>query len=237
MSSSTLNSKGLAGFRRGIVIAVIITLTFLLCLLASAPAHEVWIEADAEGKPVVRFAEYGEDFEKSPGHLDGLFPVIAWTVDDSGKPRMLETVKKEDGYNILEADFKKPLFVDAGFIVMKRGEGPARKPNFYARWHEPSLGAAKTALNFDIVPTGEGSEVQVYFRGKPLPAAELTVIAPDSKEEQLKADDTGKAKFTITVPGNYLIYAKHQREDVAGFAAGVAYDALSHNCSLYWKQP
>lgn len=37
-----------------------------------ALAHEVWIEDTPDGQLIVRFAEYGEKFEKSPGALDAL---------------------------------------------------------------------------------------------------------------------------------------------------------------------
>lgn len=222
--------------QRSFMIAFIIVFSFLLCLLASAPAHEVWIEETSDGKVMVRFAEYGDDYEKSPGYLDGLYPVVAWTPGEKG-PNLIDAVKKEDGYLLTDATTKQPLLVEAPYAVMKRGKGPARKPLFYARWHTPSLGAAKPALNYDIVPTGNGSEVQVHLRGKPLPEAKLTVVAPDGKEEEITANAEGKVTFDAAKPGNYLIYGKHQREEFPGLSVGVAYDTISHNCSLFWKQP
>lgn len=210
----------------------------LTALAAAAPvaAHEVWIE-ESEGKLVVRFAEYGEAFEKSPGHLDTLSVSGAWTLGDDGKPTPFEVQKKADHFLLVSASPAKGVQAEAGFAVMKRGEGPARKPNFYARWHHAAAGPAKPALVFDIVPTGTAGEVQVFFRNRPLAEAKITLVSPDGKEQELTADKDGKAKFTPDKSGNYLLYCKHQREDIAGFSGGVAYDALSHNCSLLWKQP
>ncbi len=207
-----------------------------LLFAGAARAHEVWIE-ELDGKLVIRFAEYGEDYEKSPGHLDSLSPPQAWAAGADGKPTLFEVQKKADHFLIVGADPAKGAQAESGFAVMKRGDGPARKPNFYARWHHAAAGPAKPALVFDIVPTGTPGEVQVYFRGKPLPEAKITVVAPDHKEEELTADKEGKAKFTLGKAGNYLLYCKHQREDLAGFSGGVAYEAVSHNCSLIWKQP
>lgn len=203
----------------------------------ASQAHEIWVEEAEEGKLMIRFAEYGDDFEESPGHLDGIYPVVAWTLDDEGKPKEIQAEKKQDGYLLVDAKADKPVLVETGYIVMQRGEGPPRKPYFYARWYQPSFGAAKPALIFDIVPTGNAGEVQVYFRGKPLPEADVTLITPDNKEKELKTDKDGKVSFTPEVSGNYLLHCKHRREDLAGFASGAAYDQISHNCSLIWKQP
>lgn len=222
--------------QRTLLITLFILLT-LLALVLAAPAHEVWIEEGPENQLILRFAEYGEAYEKSPGHLDGIFPVTAWTFGEKGKPTPLEVKKQTDGFLLLNASPAKPTLAETGFIVMKHGEGPTRKPFFYARWHQPSFGAAEPALNFDIVPTGNPGEVRVFFRGKPLPDAEITVITPQPKEQKLTADKDGKATFTPEGPGKYLLYGKHQREQVPGFAAGSAFDVISHNCSLLWKQP
>lgn len=199
-------------------------------------AHEVWIE-ELDGKLVVRFAEYGEDYEKSPGHLDSLAQPQAWTAGEDGKPKTFEVEKKADHFLLVGATPDKGVQAETGFAVMKRGDGPARKPNFYARWHHAQAGPAKPAMVFDIVPTGTVGEVQVFFRGKALADAKITVVTPDNKEEELTADKDGKAKFNPAKSGNYLLYCKHQREDLAGFSGGVAYEAVSHNCSLIWKQP
>ncbi len=55
------------------VSAVAVLCAAQLCLIANKSfAHEVWIEDTHEGQLVVRFAEYGDDFEKSPGALDAM---------------------------------------------------------------------------------------------------------------------------------------------------------------------
>ena len=212
------------------------SLITLLCLTSALSAHQVWIE-ELDGKLVVRFAEYGEDYEKSPGRLDSLITPQAWTTGDDGKPAAFEVQKKADHFLLAGATTAKGALAETGFPVMKRGEDPARKPNFYARWHHAAAGEAKPSMMFDIVPTGIPGEVQVFFRGKALPDTKVFVVPPEGKEEELTTDKDGKAKFTIGKSGNYLLYCKHHREDLPGFSGGVAYEALSHNCSLIWKQP
>ncbi|MEZ0389808.1 MAG: hypothetical protein ACAI34_22200 [Verrucomicrobium sp.] len=211
-------------------------LSTLLALPSLSRAHEVWIEDTKDGKLVVRFAEYGEEYEKSPGHLDALATPEAWAAGPDGKPKAFAVEKKADHYLLVDAKPEQGVQAEAAFAIMKRGEGPARKPVFYARWHHAKAGAAAPALTFDIVPTATPGEVQVFFRGKPVPEAKVNFVPPAGKEEELTSDKEGKVKFTLGSAGNYLLYCKHQREETAGFSGGVEYSAVSHNASLIWKK-
>src|SRR5262249_19707249 len=141
---------------------------------------EVWIEDTSDGQLIVRFAEYGEKFEKSPGALDALTLPFAWTPavetpkegptaagesraakEDrdirAGKVDAFEVQKKSDGFFLAGSTAAMPAQIETGFTVMGKAgdpEKPARKPFFYARWHPPGAGAAQPGLNFDLVPTG-----------------------------------------------------------------------------------
>jgi hypothetical protein len=57
----------------------ILTVATALTLTCAATAHEVWIEDTPDGKLVVRFAEYGDKYEQSPGALDAVTLPFAWT--------------------------------------------------------------------------------------------------------------------------------------------------------------
>lgn len=238
----------------------------LTTLLPRASAHEVWIEDTPEGKLVVRFAEYGEKYEQSPGALDALTLPFAWTAaasvleKDSQKPAAsiapgapareqrdiragqvtaFEVQKKSDNFLLVNADPAKPAQIETGFTVMgKQGdsEKPARKPNFYARWEPAGLVAGTPALNFDLVPTGQAGEVGLYFRGKPIAGVKVKLYPPAEAEQELTTDDKGFVHFTATKPGLYLLAAARYREDVSGFFGGKGYDVTSHNCSLAWRQ-
>jgi hypothetical protein len=209
-----------------------------LLLVTAATAHEVWLEDTPSGQMVVRFAEYGEDFEKSPGALDMLSLPAGWTVASEEKVTPFEVVKKADHFLLSAASPAHAAQIETSFAVMgKPGnpEKPARKPYFYARWHVPGSAGAKPALIFDLVPTAAG-EVTVYFRGKPTAGVKVTFHPPKGEEQQLTSDDSGRVKFTATVPGLYMMAAAHQREAVPGFSGGKPYDVVSHNCSLAWRQ-
>ncbi len=229
----------------------------------NASAHEVWIEDTPDGQLFVRFAEYGEKLEKSPGALDALTLPFAWTpgVESSpeankvnekelrgskeerdiraGKVQDFSVRKTSDGFLLSDASAAIPVQIETGFTVMGKAgdaEKPARKPFFYARWQPAGLIAAQPALNFDLVPTGSAGKVCVYLRGKPLAGAKVKLYSPTEPDQELTSDAEGLIHFTATKPGLYMLAAARQRELIPGFFGGKAYDVVSHNCSLSWRQ-
>ena len=234
--------------------------TFALASIASA--HEAYIEDTPEGKLVVRFAEYGDKFETSPGVLDTLVLPYAWRSSTNAKPPeapkgtetaanremraikegqvdSIEIQKKSDHFLLVGADPKQPAFFQADFTVMGNGGDatkPNRKPIFYARWGEPGSGDAKPELNFDIVPTSKPGEARIFLRGKPTAGIKVTLYPPAEAEVELTSDETGLIKFTATKPGLYFIKGGRQRETFNGFFGGKQYDVLSHNTALTWRQ-
>lgn len=208
-------------------------------LVVTANAHEVWLEDAPGGQLVVRFAEYGDAYEKSPGALDMLSLPGAWKAGSEGKVVPFEVIKKNDHFLLSGATPADAAQVETSFGVMgKPGnpDKPARKPHFYARWHVAGT-PAEPALNFDLVPSATAGEVTVYFRGKPVAGVKVTFHPPKGEDQELTSDESGKVKFTTTGPGLYMMAAAHQRETTAGFSGGKPYDVVSHNCSLAWRQP
>lgn len=202
----------------------------------SAFAHSVWLEDTPDGQLVLRFGEFGDEFEKSPGHLDEMGYPVTWTPGADGKPALFKVEKKSDHYLLLSAAPTQAALAETDYLVLASKDKPGRKPLFYARWHVGSA-AAVPALNFDIVPTGEPGTVRVYFRGKPLPDVKITVHVPKGENQELVADKEGVAHFATPMPGLYLLTCAHQREPTPGFSGGLSYEMVSHNCSLAWRQP
>jgi hypothetical protein len=198
--------------------------------LTTVHAHSVWIES-SDNQLMIRFAEPGEDFEKSPGQLDNLSAPIAFTFA-TNKPARVVVTKKTDGFLLLGASPTNVTCAETVFTV--RG---GRKPNFYARWQPAGLSAAKPSLTLDLVPTGKPGEVRVYFRSQPLGGAEATLRTPDGKDAELTTDAEGFLHFEPTQSGQYLLTVPHHREPLAGFYGGTPYAETSHNASLCWKQP
>lgn len=212
-------------------------LAVLFTTLSSVGAHEVWIEDTPDGRLVVRFAEFGGEYEKSPGALDSLSLPTAFALGADGKSKSSATERKADHFLLGDLSPKVAAHIETAYDVMGGGDKPGKKPFFYARWQAADAGAAKPALTFDLVPTGRSGEARVTFRGAPLPGAKVTAYVPGGAEEELTADADGLVRVSAEKPGFYLLVGKAQRESQNGFWGGRAYDTLSHNCSLAWRVP
>lgn len=219
-----------------------IKLPFLALALMSLPAitssaHELWIEELPDGAGVgVRFAEWGEDFEVSPGHLDSFLQIAGWTVDAEGKPQVFDVARKSDHFLLGKLEAAKPAFAQAHFTVRQMDPAkPARAPIFYCRWQPEGAGAGTPSMIMDIVPTGTPGEARVYFRGKPLADAEVGLHAPAVDEIKLKTDAEGYVRVTdLSKTGAYLLTIARYSEDLPGYYHGVNYGITSHSASLYW---
>lgn len=206
-----------------------------LLLTADLSAHSVWIEPLPDGKLALRFGEWGEDPETSPGHLDSLTGLAA--ASDGAGDVVLE--KNSDHYLLKDASDAQSAIGTAGYPVMKRGDAPARRPIFYARWWPASRPAVTAPANaLDLLPAaGQPQKVLVGFRGKPVPAGvELTFYPPGEKEVKLATDDTGH----VTLPeaanaGLCLLTLGRYSEDAPGEFEGKPYEIASHSASLCWR--
>ena len=215
-----------------------IALALLSLLPLSVSAHSLWIEELPDRAGVcVRFAEWGDEYEKSPGHLDSFSEVSGWTLNDKGEPQLFDVAKKNDHFFLGQAPAGKPVFAQAHFTVRKLHEDkPARAPVFYCRYQPAEGGAGTPALTMDIVPTGKPGEARVYFRGKPLPEVEVGLEAPGLKEKgTLKTDAEGYVRVEdVSKPGQYQLTIARYSEDLPGFYHGVPFGITSHSASLYW---
>lgn len=209
--------------------------SFVLTLALEVSAHSVWIEPGADGVLWIRFAEPDGRFEKSPGHLDSLTPPVAVTV--AADPAPLAVEKRRDHFRLADGAVDRPVVCETAFAVMARGNGPARKPNFYARWQPAVPWRAEPGMTLDLVPEGEPGRVRLLFRGRPLAGKAVTLRTPDERETKLESDAEGMVRFPVDQSGPYLLTVAHHREDLPGHHAGRRYDQTSHNASLCWHQP
>ena len=209
----------------------------LLLLAQSATlvtrAHTVWIEPDAGGCLVIRFAEPGDDYETSPGHLDALSLPLAFVLGSATNgPVPMDTRKQTDHFSLAQLPATNRVLVESAFTV--RG---GRKPLFYARWQPSLRGTGEPLLTFDLVPTGTGDGVRAWFRGEPLRGVKATLRTPDGKERPVEPDADGVFQLPALSSGLHLLSIAHYREPVAGFHLGRRYEQTSHNCCLTWYQP
>jgi hypothetical protein len=200
-------------------------------LATAAHAHTVWIELNGSGHPVVRFAEPGEPFETSPGHLDGLTPPLA--IRDSDEATItVAAVKQHESFLLSGVTENDRLAVESIFTV--RGD---RKPCFYARWQPRGNAPKGPRLTLDLVPTERPGAVRAYFRNRPLGNVPAQLRLPNGVPLELWADPDGFIRFEPQGPGQYLLTIAHHRETRSGFHRGQAYERVSHNAALTWIQP
>lgn len=209
-----------------------------ICLIHSivpAMSHSVWIEANGEKNAVViRFGEFDEDYESTPGYLDVLDPLKVYTIPEGGEPVKLEFQMFEDGYNV-HGGMPENIFVETAFPVMSRAGSPGVHPHFYARYIDGFSKKVHPQMTMDIVPTGNKNEVQVFFKGRPLAQVKLNLYTPEANDAEYVTDDEGKVSISCDETGLYMLKIARHREERSGFSRGVIYDYESHNCSLTWN--
>lgn len=213
---------------------VALAITALLATVQTATTHSVYIEPNESGDLVIRFAEFGDDYETSPGHLDSLENMSAWK-READEPKVLEVTKKSDHFAVTGAKVSDSLQAETGFPAMTSGSGPGRKPYFYARWRSSETEVGVPSAVLDLVPTGKPGVVRAYFRGKPLAGVDATLFTPEANDQELKTDDEGYLRFDAPdEKGLFMLKIGRHREERVGFSKGTEYGLVSHNSVITW---
>ncbi|MBU0724014.1 MAG: DUF4198 domain-containing protein [Alphaproteobacteria bacterium] len=203
-----------------------------------ASAHQVWIE-QKDGGAQLYFGEFGDNLrEVSPGLLDRFTKLDASLLTNAG-PRAL-TPEKGDKFFALDAKPGKSesiIAAETAYPAFERKEGEKTIRTVWtpAARYISDFSARTASLALDIVPTGkiEGGaiEMQVSFKGEPLPKAKVEVTALSGWARTHLTDEAGK--FSITLPWKALYVAEVQHTDkTAGERAGEKYDAAMYVTSL-----
>lgn len=216
-------------------------LTTLLFLTTTAltplSAHSVWLEPLPDGQLALRFGEWGEEPETSPGHLDSLITPTAVMLKD-GEPVPFTLGKKADHYLLSGASATDMVSAKSDYAVMQRGDSPARRPIFHARWWPASRPSAETPLTtLDLLPSAtHAGHILVIFKGQPVAAGvELKLHAPGVEDAKLLTDATGHVKLPeIANAGLCLLTLSRHSDPTPGEFLGKPYEIASHSASLCW---
>lgn len=197
-----------------------------------AHAHQIWIEP--AGKVYsLHFGEYDENLkEVTPGLLDKMpTPVVSAVSGD--KTAQVEPLRLKDGFvlNTAKSDCLIAEVRNYPTFERKNGDQITRGKWVPAARHANKLDAQAPANFLDIVPTGKNGRFAVYFRGKPLPKAKVTLVAPNGWQKQLQSDQNGEVEVTTLWRGLYLLEVAH-KENSAGEIGGEAYDSASFTSTL-----
>jgi hypothetical protein len=217
---------------------LVFTLLFLAAFFViSAGAHDVWIEDTPDHHLVIRFGEFGDEVETSPGYLDALTQPQAWTKTNGPGPIAFEIQKQTNSFLLVGASSTNMAAAETAFQVLSAKDKPARFPIFYARWQPAGAGPGTPILTFDLVPQKKPGDIRVYFRGQPVEDETISAYGPDDFQTELKTDSYGIVHFDLKKPGFYLFTCNHYRETQFGYAGGRPYDLVSHNASLTLRLP
>lgn len=219
-----------------IIIKYISSILLIHLIQLSCYGHSVYFDENKSSRIKIRFGEFQDEYEESPGYLDSLDTISAWKIDDKNEPEKLETKKQINGFSI-NAINSDNIAAQTGFPIMAR-QDQARKPYFYARWCPSFKSKSTPSLTLDIVPNGKEGEVKVFFRGKTLSGIKLKLYSPDYNEVELVSDKNGLVVFkdSLKSKGIYMLKIARYSEKVSGYDQGKLYEIISHNCSLSWNQ-
>jgi hypothetical protein len=206
-----------------------------------AGAHQIWIEPDGERSARIHFGEFRENLrEASPGLIDRFGAMEAHAIAADGSRQRLVPSKQAEGFAMrLPASATSALIAeDRGYPAYDRTEGGTSQRAVYrpaARW-VPGWAAQGPVLDLDVVPTGRPGEVQVHFKGKPLPRAKIALVTASGWGREQRTDADGRAAFNLPWSGTYVFEVSHtdatpgQRPGAAG--AEERFDVSQHVSTL-----
>jgi uncharacterized GH25 family protein len=205
-------------------------LSAITALLISLPAsaHFIWLE-QADGQTKLYFGEYeGGLREKTGGRLDSIAAPEAMTLDN----KALVATKRAADYIAVEGANNQPVIAhELGMKVkdMTKYHYGIAKPMYYARIGTGKAEAVSSHA-LDIQPLGD-NKVRVNLNGKPLAKAKLKVMAPNQWLQELDADDSGEAAFTMPWAGLYVLEVIYL-EPSKGNYQNEAYENIRHVSTL-----
>ena len=157
--------------------------------------------------------------------------------DRAGKVSDLELKKGEHACTV---EMPKSEFDAIGGVclygVMQRGEGKPFMLAYYPKLlgHKVEAGKPWDKLPLEIVPLS-GDRFQVTFQGKPVPDAQVVVVATGGEsKEPIQTDAKGEFKLLADKSGLYGIRARHF-EPKSGEHEGKKYEEVRHYATLVFE--
>ncbi len=192
----------------------------LLALAATARAHFVWLERDADtGKSAAYFGEWAAGLRETQ---DGYLKLIA-------APKALAS----DG-TALPVDIQNDrIAIDtanaaAGDLRLTNLYFPEKGKNLVH--YQAKLGRADTAasLDLELVPANAGSNTfTLLLRGEPVADEDVVLFTSSGWNRTFKTDANGKVTLETPWPGQCVVEVGHV-EQKPGEHDGRAYEAIRH---------
>lgn len=192
------------------------TLTLLVATLgfaAIADAHQIWLEQPTKGNAVIRFGEFADNLrEASPGLLDNFGKPAATLLSARGE--------KDAAASKTASGFALPFGAGEGeAIVAEDATFPLRTfkqgDRDITSWYHPAarlitgFAQQQPKLTLDLVPAGQPGVFKVFFKGQPLPKAEVAIVVQSGWGRHAHADAQGLVKFDLPWQGQYVAEVSH----------------------------
>lgn len=196
-----------------------LALILALAMPAIADAHEIWVERDANGPARIYL---GEPAEALPPGGDPEFKRLV-------SPRIVGQtnfqLQRKAGFLEAKVPAGDVRVIDDSVFAPWGEDGAKEGVAYYAR-----AGRTDTAtkMPYEIAPlTAGGNRFALTQRGKPVPAAKITVITPERKSVELTAGADGAVAVPVAGKGRYLLTAAQAETGKLRVAAGPV-DKLHH---------
>ncbi|KAA0180890.1 DUF4198 domain-containing protein [Cupriavidus cauae] len=216
----------------------------LMAFATAAHSHQIWIEQAPGQNASVRFGEFAENLrEVSPGTLDKLGVPSAALLSAKGE-QAADGVKTGDGYTLpFQAKRGDAIVAQAPHYPLypfKRGDQQLTGWYFPAARLVTDLAPQAPKLVLDVVPAGKAGELQVFFRGKPLPKAKVALVTQSGWAKEKQTDEQGKVAFDMPWQGVYVAEVSHQDEtpgERQGQAGPERYHRVDYVSTLTYVKP
>lgn len=211
----------------------------LLGTMASALAHQIWIEQPDGQNAVVRFGEFGENLrEVSPGLLDKFGKPVATLLSSKGEQKS-EVTKAADGFtlsfraasgdSIVAEDADYPLY------TWKQQQKPITSWFYPAARFVTGFAEQQPKLTLDLVPAGQPGHFRLFFKGQPKAKTKVTLVTQSGWSKNGQTDEQGLVKFDMPWKGPYV--AEVSVDDRSGGERSTAngsekYDRVSYVTTL-----
>lgn len=210
----------------------LVTLCFV-SLLASgvAQAHYIWLEP-SKGNTSLYFGEVDVQLrEKSPGKLDKITDVQAYTANKAAKDFKAADVRRSGNYLIIDSGKATTVLARAESVpvadLSKHKLGIA-KSNYYTRLGQALTLGATSPLALDIAQGSTSNSFILLYRGQPLENAKLEVIAPNTWMQEHHTNAQGIVEINTPWRGQYVVHVLHIDATPSEFS-GKAYDNLRNH--------
>jgi Domain of unknown function (DUF4198) len=205
---------------------------------ASASAHFLWLEPEADGARLY-YGEFEENLrEASPGLLDRLAPLPEAKVVASSGGQPLKVEKSPTSFVVAGQRGPGDSIVAEQVRVneRKQGEKVTRTLGRLGARYVPDFAERAPTLTLDIVPAGKPGAIKVFYKDKPLARTKLELINESGWKRELRTDEQGALTLALPWKGNYVIEVEHL-DPTSGTQGTEAYDGMRLVSTLSFRLP